>query len=428
MNNIINNKFTKNLSNYWQSNNKYIFNRNKPKIKLHEATFDEKEVIEIFKTLLTTKVTMGKKVLNFENNLSKYFSVSNSVTNNSGSSANLLAISGLCNPTTKKNLKPGDEVIVPALSWSTTVWPLIQNNLTPVFVDCELGTLNIDENKIEKAITKKTKAIMIVHVYGNPCNLDKILKICKKYDLQLIEDSCESLGAFYKNKAVGTFGRVGTFSFYYSHHITTLEGGVCVTNDSALSENLRVLRAHGWTRELKNKPKLPNKLKKIDQKFLFVNLGYNLRLTEIQGAMGILQLKKLDYFVKLRRKSSKYLIKHLSKYNSFIRFQKETKNSYHSWFGFCILIKTPNLFNANQIRKYLEKKGIETRPIIAGNMTKHPALKYYKYKISDRLTNCDYVMENGFAIPCHQSLDAESLKYMVSIFEKFFSRLGIDGN
>jgi len=287
------NSIKESVEEYWINNNSIKFDASNPKINLHEPTFGPEEVMAMVEVMLSTKVTMGPKVNSFEKEIADYFNVSEAITNNSGSSANLLAISALTNPKTKNGLKEGDEVIVPALSWSTTVWPLIQNKLVPVFVDIDPDTLNIDPQAIKEAISEKTKAIMIVPVYGNPCDMDSILAICNENKLQLIEDNCESLGAYYDGRLLGSFGRVGTYSTYFSHHITTLEGGICVSNDFELAELMRIIRAHGWVRETKEPQKYYNSYPKIDKKFLFVNLGYNLRLTEVGGAMGLVQLPKL---------------------------------------------------------------------------------------------------------------------------------------
>jgi len=426
-----NNKILKNIRDniekYWIENNDLVFDEINPRINLHEPTFGPDEVMALIEVMLSTNVTMGKKVLQFEEDLSKYFNVSETVTNNSGSSANLLAISALANIQTENHLKPGDEVIVPALSWSTTIWPLIQNNLVPVFVDIDPLTLNIDPNKIEDAISEKTSAIMIVPVYGNPCEMDAITSICQKHKLTLIEDTCESLGASYDGKPLGTFGRVGTYSFYFSHHMTTLEGGVCITNDFDLAEMMRILRAHGWIREMKK----PNKYidlvadKDIDPRFLFVNLGYNLRLTEPQGAMGIIQLPKLDDFVNSRRNSANFLLENLEKYGSVLSFQKETSKGRHSWFGFPLVIKNDATFSVADLRSHLEKAGIETRPIISGDMTQQPAFNLYKHRTSGSLEFSKNVMKNGLAIACHQSLDRKSLKYISNSFDDFMRQKGI---
>lgn len=411
----------KSVEEYWSSNNTIKFDKSNPKVNLHEPTFGPEEVMAMVKVMLSTKVTMGPKVLNFEKEIADYFNVSEAVTNNSGSSANLLAISALTNPETQNRLNEGDEVIVPALSWSTTIWPLIQNKLVPVFVDIDPDTLNIEPEAIKAAISEKTKAIMIVPVYGNPCDMDSILSICNENNLQLIEDNCESLGASYDGKLLGSFGRIGTYSTYFSHHITTLEGGICVSNDFELAELMRIIRAHGWVRESKDPQKYYDSYPAIDKKFLFVNLGYNLRLTEVGGAMGSVQLPKLENFVKNRRNSARILLENLSKYNSVFSFQKETTKGIHSWFGFPIIIKPDSPFDTSELRQYLELNGIETRPIIAGNIAKQPALKLYQHRISGRLNNSSHIMKNGLAIACHQSLNQEALKHILKVFDNFMS-------
>jgi CDP-4-dehydro-6-deoxyglucose reductase, E1 len=409
-----------NIEEYWSDNNTIKFDASNPRVNLHEPTFGPEEVMAMLEVMLSTKVTMGPKVLGFEKEIADYFNVSEAVTNNSGSSANLLAISALTNPKTKNRLKEGDEVIVPALSWSTTVWPLIQHKLVPVFVDIDPETLNIDPQAIKEAISEKTKAIMIVPVYGNPCDMDSILAICDEFNLQLIEDNCESLGAYYDGRLIGSFGRVGTYSTYFSHHITTLEGGICVSNDFELAELMRIIRAHGWVRETKEPQKYYDSYPKIDKKFLFVNLGYNLRLTEVGGAMGSVQLPKLLNFVNNRRNNARILLEGLTQYSSLLSFQKETPKGLHSWFGFPIVIN-PNLqFDAKELRQYLESNGIETRPIIAGNIAKQPAVTMYPHRISGDLKNSSHVMSNGLAVACHQSLTKEELDHILKAFHLFF--------
>ena len=249
---------------------------------------------------------MGRKVKDFERKFSSKFSFKYGVTSNSGSSANLLMIAALSS-CKKKYIKKDDEVIVPALTWSTSVFPLSQYNLVPVFVDSDLMTLNIDTNKIEEAITPKTRAIMVVHIYGNPCKMDEIVKIAKKHNLILIEDSCESMGSFYKGKAVGSFGIASSFSFYFSHHITCMEGGITVTKDFELSETMKIIRSHGWIRNVEKPEVFHKKFKDIDKKFLFVDEGYNLRITEPQAVMASKQLEKLNSFVNIRKKNAKLL-------------------------------------------------------------------------------------------------------------------------
>jgi CDP-6-deoxy-D-xylo-4-hexulose-3-dehydrase len=413
------------LQNYCDHEHKFTFDSKNPVVRLHEPTFGADEIFAAVQPMLSTFVTMGKKVRKFEEEYASKMGHKYAVMNNSGSSANLLAISALANPHTTNRLSPGDEVIVPALSWSTTLWPLIQNNLFPVIVDCDPNTWNFDLEKLEAAITPKTKAIMLVHVYGNPCDMDAIMALASKYKLQIIEDSCESMGAFYKDKAVGSFGRVGTFSFYFSHHITTLEGGICVTDDFELTETMRVLRAHGWSREADEHQKYVEKYPEIDPRFIFINIGYNLRPTECHAAMGSIQLPKLDGIVAKRRENAKELYKALSKYSSIFTFQQETKNAKSSWFGFGMIIRPDAPFNVAEITSFLHGKNIETRPIIAGNIAKHPALADYQHRLAGTTENSDNIMVNGFAIGCHHYICADARKYIINAIEEFLLSKGI---
>ena len=241
-------RITEAVNAYCDAEHDFGYSALNPVVRLHEPTFSADEINAALDCLLSTHVTMGQKVKSFETAFSSSGTFGPGVMVNSGSSANLLAIAALTNPEARDGLQPGDEVIVPALSWSTTVWPLVQLGLIPVVVDIDPTTLNVDPNEIEAAITEKTRGIMVVHVYGNPCELDAIQDICNRHSLILIEDCCEALGANYDGKSVGNFGRVGTFSFYFSHHITTLEGGITIAQEQEDAELMRILRAHGWIR------------------------------------------------------------------------------------------------------------------------------------------------------------------------------------
>lgn len=401
---------------------KYKFNAQRPQVKLHEPTFGIKEIKKFTNVLASTNVTMGKYNKEFEKNYSKFNKSRYCVSNNSGSSANLLAISAITNPLYSKRLKVGDEVIVPALSWSTTIFPLIQCGLTPVLADVNPLTYNIDVQKIEKLISKKTKAIMLVHVYGNPCDMKEINRIVKKYNLILIEDSCESMGAKYNNKLVGSFGDIGTFSFYFSHHITTLEGGMCTTNSPEIYNLLKVLRSHGWARDLDNKKDLEKKFG-IDARFLFLNLGYNLRITEPQAAFGIIQLKKLRQIIKKRQKLAQYWRKEMEKISDLLSFQETTKNAESSYFGFAINIKKNKIFDRSKFTRYLNQNGIETRPIICGNIAKQPVMKYYKYRSDKSLKFSTNIMNQSFSIGCHQSICDEAKWHVIKTFKNFFRKV-----
>lgn len=412
------------IKNYCDEFYDYSFNPEKPVVRLHEPTFSTDEIYAATKTMLSTYVTMGKKVRAFEEQYAKHFGHQYGVMNNSGSSANLLAIAALSNPVTDNRLKAGDEVIVPALSWATTVWPVIQCNLVPVFVDCELDTFNYDLQKLEAAIGPKTRAIMQVPVYGNPANMDQLMAIANKHHLQVVEDACESMGAAYDGKAVGSFGRIGTFSFYYSHHITTLEGGICVTDDFELAETLRVLRAHGWHREADNHQKYSNMYPDIDPRFIFINVGYNLRPTEVNAAIGEKQLPKLADFINKRRETADFFLKKLAKYGDYFSYQQETPKGKHVWFGFSIIIKNNAPFDVKDITTYMQQRGIETRPIISGNLAKHPALQMYPHRLSGDLQNATTIMQRGFAFGCHHAIDLKARQYVVDVIDEFMNLQG----
>ncbi len=389
------------------------------KVRLHEPTFGEEEIMAATEQMRTTQVTMGKQVRTFEGQCAGYFGSRHALMCNSGSSANLLAFAALANPACLGYMKEGDEVIVPALSWATSVWPIIQHGLVPVFVDCDLHTLNFDYEKLEAAITPKTKAIMVVHVYGNPCDMEKIMSLASEFNLYVIEDTCESMGATFNGKHVGTFGDIGTMSLYYSHHITTFEGGLCFSNSHTLIDLMRILRAHGWSRESDDHESYVAQHHDIDPRFIFVNIGYNLRPTEVQAVIGMKQLPKLGKIIRRRRVAYDAYRKGLEKYGNWFRFQKEQENGKASWFGFCITLTPECPFDLKEITSFLQSRGIETRPIIAGNMARHPALKMHTHRVSGTLENCDTVMQRGFAVGCHHAITQENVEYVLGVFEEF---------
>jgi len=413
------------VEDYCNANHDFSFDPENPVVRLHEPTFGADEIMAGLECMLTTHVTMGPKVRKFEREFADAHDMAHGVMVNSGSSANLLALATLANPETEDALQPGDEVIVPALSWSTTVWPIIQMGLIPVVVDIDPATLNIDPNEVEKAIGPKTRAVMIVPVYGNPCDMNAIVDICKRRNLMLIEDCCEALGASYDGKSLGKFGRVGTFSFYYSHHITTLEGGICISDESRLAENMRILRAHGWIREVEDQTPWMDRFPEINPRFLFVNVGYNLRATEVQAAMGSVQLPKLDEFVKSRRQSTAWFREQLGRYGEFMTFQDETPKGYNSCFGFSITLKPGTPFSVEDIMAVLKQKNIETRPIICGNIARQPAMKLYTHRVSGDLAHASNVMDNGFSFGNHQALDDKARNYITNAIDGFMASNGI---
>lgn len=391
------------------------------RIPLNIPSYNWEETYEAVESLLTTQVTMGKKVHEFERRFANYIGVGSGVMVNSGSSANLLALSVLANPIIKKRIKRNDEVIAPAVTWSTTIFPIINVGATPVLVDVDLETYNIDTDTIEKAITNKTKAIMPVHLLGNPCDMKRIMEIAEDHDLFIIEDACEAHGAELDGKKVGSFGHLATFSFFFSHHISTIEGGMLLSSNEEYVEVAKSLRAHGWIRELKDKEKIAKKYIEIDQRFLFINLGFNLRPTEIQGAFGIHQLKKLDRFIRIRRENARYWTKELEGYSEYLSLPVEISNAKHVWFGYPISIRSTAPFSREELTAYLEMKRIETRPIMAGNIAEQPAMKLFKYREVDSLKNSRTIMRRSFFFGNHHGIGKEEREYIAHCIKEFIN-------
>lgn len=383
------------------------------KVRLHEPTFGEDEIHAAVEVLRSTNVTSGVKVREFESQFDDH-----AVLCNSGSSANLLAIAALTNPVTPNRLMPGDEVIVSALSWSTTVWPLVQHGLVPVIVDIDPDTLNIDMVQVLQALGPKTKAIMPVHVYGNPCDM-MALATLKSQGIRVIEDCCEAFGASDGERPVGSVGDVSTFSFYFSHHMTMLEGGLVTAKTRETGDMVRILRAHGWVRDLEDSSAYREAYPDIDPKFLFVNAGYNLRATELQAAMGLVQLMKFPGFLAARRDIATALDDLFEEHFEFLRTQKE--NGASSWFGYPITVNQGSPFTAQQLRAHFEANGIETRSIICGNIARQPGMKLWPHRVFGELKHADHVMSQGFSIGCHQGMTYESVAHVRNVLNEFMA-------
>ena len=386
-------------------------------IKLHESTFGEDEIQAVVDVMRSGQVTSGKKVKEFERTFSDIYAV----MCNSGSSANLLAVAALCDPSTPHHLEPGDGVIVSALSWSTTIWPLVQYGLVPVIVDIDPMTLNMDMIEVSKAARSDARAIMPVHVYGNPCDMNELREVAHVGSMAIIEDCCEALGAEFNGQPIGTFGDIATFSFYFSHHITTVEGGMCITTSDDLLDRMRILRAHGWTRDLEDDTGYREVYPDIDPRFLFVGAGYNLRATEMAGAMGLVQLPKLPRFVDARRAAAKSLSEMFGRYEDHLTYQRETLGGKSSWFGFSIIVSEDAAFTAKDMRRSFEAAGIETRPIICGNIALQPGLQRYPYSKIGSLSHATRAMKIGFAIGCHQHVDDVACDYIKDVLDNFMA-------
>ena len=388
----------------------------KNKYSLTSDTWDEQELQSIKDVIATNRYTMGNEVECFENLFAKHFKSKYAIMVNSGSSANLLAIASLF--FRKDNfLVKGDEVIVPAVSWSTTYYPLQQYGLKLKFVDIDLNTLNFDLLSLKEAISPKTKLIVAVNVLGNPNDYLHINNLIKEKNIILFEDNCESLGAKLNNRFTGTFGLIGTYSFFYSHHISTMEGGMITTDNEELYHILLSIRAHGWTRNLPKKNKITGTKSdfSFEESFKFVLPGYNLRPLEFSGKIGQIQLRKLNNFIKERRENAKYFLSKAAR-NPLITTQKEIGES--SWFGFSIIIDPDLQISRNKLINELEKAGIETRPIIGGNFTNNEVIKYFDYSIHNNLNNANIVDQFGFFVGNHHFKIRDNIDYLFKILDR----------
>ena len=392
----------------------------KPIYPLAENPYRKKDLSAAIKVIKSGRLTLGRYTKEFERIFSKKLVLKHSIMVNSGSSANLLALQCLINPYRKKRLNKGDSVLIPSVCWSTSLWPIVQSGLKPVFVDINPSTLNIDIDDLKKKITKKTKALMLVHVLGNSTEMDNLLKVLKKHKIILIEDTCESLGSKYKKKYLGSYGDFSSFSFYSSHQISSGEGGMITCKSNEDYEIIKALRSHGWSRGLKNENKIAKKNKHLDNRFIFYNSGFNLRPTDITAAIGISQFKDLDKFIHLRNKNRNLIINKM-KNSPIIRkkitFIENNENVIASWFGLPLILK--NKKDKNYFIKNLEKSGVETRPIISGNFLKQPSIR--KYKLANKLNfkNSDIINDCGLfvGLPTKKISDSYIIK-IIKIFEK----------
>lgn len=367
---------------------------------------DKKQLTKFI--VLNSQLTQNKYVESMEKKFADYHKSKYCTMVNSGSSANLIMFSSLFH--LKQNpLKKGDEIIVPSLGWSTSYSPIIQLGLIPVFIDIKIDTFNINEEEIEKNITKKTRAILVINILGNPSNYDAILRISKKYNLILLEDNCESLGSKYKNKLTGTFGMISTGSSYFSHHISTIEGGYVLTNSRYIDSINKSLRSHGWLRDKSSKFIYNKKINNFYKNFTFILPGYNLRSTEINAYLGLLQMKRLDNYLKIRRQNYIF-IKNIIENTQNFKLQNETYSS--SWFGFGIVYTKYNFRNFKKIIQILNRNKFEIRPIVSGDFTKQPMIKSIKFK-KGKLKNVEIIDKFGFMIGNNPFLLTSILKIKI---------------
>lgn len=392
--------------------------------------FDHEEINNAIKVARDGWWTEGEFTKQFERDFSKFTGIRYVSLVNSGSSANLVALASLTSKVFgDRRLKAGDEFITTAVAFPTTVNPGIQYGLTPIFVDCVLDNLNIDVSKIEKAITKKTKLIMVAHTLGIPYDLDKIVKLAKKYNLWVIEDSCDALGSKYDGKLVGSFGDISTYSFYPAHQITMGEGGAVVTNNSLIHKSIRQFRDWGrdcWCDTGKDNTcrkrfgwKLGQLPRGYDHKYIYSQIGYNLKSTDFQAAIGLAQLKKLPSFIIKRKENYKVLYEFFKKYEKYFILMNPDKKADSCWFGFPAIVRSSAPFTRNELTEYLEKNKIGTRNIFSGNLLRHPAYLDLKYKTAGKIVNADIVMNNAFWLGVYPGIDKKRIIYIKKVFTGF---------
>lgn len=394
---------------------------------------DGDDLASLIDASLDMWLTSGRYGDEFEREFSKFLGLKYTSLVNSGSSANLVAVTALTSHKLgDRGLQKGDEVITVAAGFPTTVAPIIQNGLVPVFVDVELETYNIKIEEFEKAISRKTKAMILAHTLGNPFNLNKILEIAKKYGLWIIEDNCDALGSKYERKYTGTFGHISTYSFYPAHHITMGEGGAVATSDLKLHNIIRSIR--DWGRDCICPPGKDNFCGNrftqqhgnlplgYDHKYVYSHFGYNLKVTDMQAAIGVSQLKKLTGFIEKRKENYIKLYKGLKQFEEYMILPKATENSEPSWFGFPMTLKQNNKFDRNGIVKFLEEKRIGTRLLFAGNILKQPLFteNQVPHRIIGELKNTDIVMNNTFWIGVWPGINDECIEYIIECFKEFF--------
>jgi len=398
-------------------------------IPVSGKVFDDSELLRLVDASLDFWLTTGRYAAEFEKQFADWMGVKHCLLVNSGSSANLLALSALTSPQLgEKQLQPGDEVITVAAGFPTTVNPILQNQLVPVFVDIELATYGIDTSQLEAARSPRTRAIMVAHTLGNPFNLEAAMEFARKYDLWVIEDNCDAVGSLYNGEKTGTFGDLATISFYPAHHMTMGEGGAVLTRNSRLKKIVESFR--DWGRDCWCAPGVDNTCNKrfgwqlgdlppgYDHKYTYSHIGYNLKMTDMQAAVGVAQLEKLPEFIAQRRRNFQTLYRGLQDLEEYFLLPEAIANSEPSWFGFPLAVRLEAPFARDRVVRYLENRKIGTRLLFGGNILRQPAYQNTKYRTVGTLANTDFVMNQVFWIGLFPGLSAEMLAYTIETFHQ----------
>jgi CDP-6-deoxy-D-xylo-4-hexulose-3-dehydrase len=394
--------------------------------------FDAEELVLLVDSALDFWLTTGRYAHQLERGLANYLGIRHAILTNSGSSANLLALSALTSPKLgDRQLLAGDEVITVAAGFPTTVNPIVQNNLVPVFVDVDLQTGNVATDQLEAAVGKRTRAVMMAHTLGNPFDLDAVTELCRRHDLWLVEDNCDALGSTYRGRLTGTFGDLATLSMYPAHHITTGEGGCVFTNKGAIKVLVESFR--DWGRDCWCEPGKENTCGKrfehqlgdlpygYDHKYIYSHIGYNLKMTDMQAAIGVAQLDKLPSFIASRRENWQRLREALAVHEEYLILPEPTPNSDPSWFGFKLIVRDDAPFSRTQLVEHLQEHGVATREMFAGNLLRQPAYSQIEHRVVGELTNTDTIMRSAFWIGVYPGISSEMIDHMIDVMERFVS-------
>lgn len=382
---------------------------------LAEPTYSENEVVNALDSMTTFSTTMWDKVKDFEKMFGEKYG-GEAIMVNSGSSADLL-ISFAISEKSGGCLPYGSEILVPSVTWPTHLWSLVMAGFKVKLIDIDPETLNFDLNDLKRNISQDTKGVFIVHLLGNMGNMSSLIKICKENNLILLEDCCEALGSKFDGQYAGTFGLASSFSFFFSHHLVTMEGGMILTNDKEFAKKCRLLRAHGWDREVAPLTDITNS--EIDQRFKFVSWGFNVRPTEIQAGFGIEQIKKIDLFEHARDQNAEILYECVNRNGKFLSTMKVPKNVKCSWFAFPIIVSKNAPFSRLDLVNFLDKNGIETRPVVAGNLAKQPAIAKYPEIYFDSLEGADFIHERGLYIGIHPTTKKQNIKKVTEFLDNY---------